>query len=150
MHRLPLLSLAALLGFSSVPGALALPAVTGQIAQMPQPSGMFVAAEHPTQGMAKIVTVNGKRYLEFDSNFKTDPGPDLFVLLHRSSKPERYESGDYISLGDLQKVNGMQRYEIPANVNLSNYQSVVVWCRQFNATFGYAPLSARMQRTQNN
>lgn len=103
-------------------------------------SGNFVASEHPTTGMAQIVTVNGKRYLDFSQSFKTDQGPDLFVLLHRSSTPTAYKAGDYVSLGRLSRVSGSQRYAIPASVDLKNVRSVVIWCRQFNATFGYAKL----------
>lgn len=103
-------------------------------------SGMFVAAEHPTQGMVTIVTETGKRYLVFDRNFQTDEGPDLFVLLHRSATPSNsdYNEEDYVILGALQQVNGTQRYEIPDSVNLKEFNSAVIWCREFNATFGYA------------
>lgn len=104
-------------------------------------SGVFGKAEHPTTGTAKIVMDNGKRYLELNSAFKTDAGPDLYVLLHRSSKPESYDAKSYVSLGRLVKVRGQQRYEIPANVDLKAMRSAVIWCRQFNATFGYASLS---------
>jgi hypothetical protein len=104
-------------------------------------SGQFVAAEHPTQGRAQIVVENGKRYLQLDQAFATDAGPDLFVLLHRESMPQSY-SDTYISLGRLQNIKGEQRYAIPDDVNLDEFQSAVIWCRQFSATFGYAPLSA--------
>jgi hypothetical protein len=102
-------------------------------------SGQFVMGEHPTLGAAQIVTENGKRYLVFDAAFKTDAGPDLFVLLHREKMPRTYDTQSYISLGALQQVSGGQRYEIPAEVDLGTFQSAVIWCRQFNATFGYAP-----------
>jgi hypothetical protein len=114
-------------------------------AMMGQPmtsSGEFVAAEHPTKGAVKIIKENGKQYIEFSDQFKSDSGPDLFVLLHRQAKPDQYKQADYVSLGQLQKVKGSQRYMIPAEAKLSDYQSVVIWCRKFNATFGYAPLMA--------
>jgi len=103
-------------------------------------SGQFVTAEHETQGMAKIVTENGQRYLEFDGAFRSDNGPDLFVLLHRSSSPSSYDSGDFVRLGRLQSTNGKQRYAIPADVSISEFNSAVIWCRAFNVTFGFAPL----------
>jgi hypothetical protein len=103
-------------------------------------SGEFIKSEHPTTGMAQIVIKNGQKYLKFDSNFKSDSGPDLFVILHRQSSPKRYSARDYMSLGRLQKVAGQQMYKIPNGVNVAKYKSVVIWCRQFNATFGYAPL----------
>jgi Electron transfer DM13 len=102
-------------------------------------SGQFVMGEHPTQGSARVVTENGKRYLVLDAAFKTDAGPDLFVLLHREKMPRTYDAQSYLSLGALQQVSGEQRYEIPADVDLETFQSAVIWCRQFSATFGYAP-----------
>jgi hypothetical protein len=105
-------------------------------------SGRFVAAEHPTEGTARIVTENGKRYLVFDQAFMSDEGPDLFVLLHRDQMPQTYDAQNYISLGSLQNVKGEQRYAIPDDVDLANFQSAVIWCRQFNATFGYAPFGS--------
>ncbi|HIK19361.1 MAG TPA: DM13 domain-containing protein [Leptolyngbyaceae cyanobacterium M33_DOE_097] len=111
-------------------------------------SGKFVSGEHPTKGNARIVKKNGQTFVEFDGSFKTDAGPALVVALHRSSnvlagtKPPAYpiKSGDYVVLAPLKKTSGAQSYQIPGNINLANYQSVLVWCQQFNATFGAASL----------
>jgi Electron transfer DM13 len=105
-------------------------------------SGSFVAAEQPTQGMFRIVMANRQRYLVLDQTFKTNNGPDLHVILYRTDAPpiSGLRAQDYIILGRLQKVNGAQRYLIPANVNLANYRAAAIWCRRFNATFGYAKL----------
>lgn len=108
-------------------------------------TGTFVAAEKPTTGTAQIVVENGKRYLVFDSAFKTsDQGPDLHVVLDPANQPPKSYSDTtrYVNLGKLQKFNGEQRYPIPATVNLSQFKSVGIWCRMANATFGYAPLRA--------
>ena len=114
-----------------------------QIAQKIADSGSFKAAEHPTQGTVRVVTEKGKRYLEFDQGFKTDNGPDLYVILHRSDAPpvSGIKKKDYVSIARLQKTSGDQRYLLPDNVNLADFRSVAVWCRKFNATFGYAPLN---------
>jgi len=109
-------------------------------------TGDFVSAEHPTVGSVRIVSENGGRYLEFDSAFTSDQGPDLHVLLDKTGTPPtsyaEAEAGRYVNLGGLQAVNGMQRYPIPDEIQVSNYQSVVIWCRMANATFGYAPLQS--------
>ncbi len=104
--------------------------------------GMFVKAEHPTQGTAKIVSDRGKTFIEFDQKFKTDAGPDLVVILYRRESVPigGLKAADYVTLGKLQKTQGQQRYAVPASVDVSQYQSVAVWCRQFNATFGFAKL----------
>lgn len=108
-------------------------------------SGMFMSAEKPTTGTATIMTENGQRYLVLDAAFSTSElGPDLHVLLDTSeTPPQQYQNvNGFVNLGKLQKYNGMQRYPIPATVNLSNYKSVVIWCQMANATFGYAPLGS--------
>jgi Electron transfer DM13 len=104
-------------------------------------SGQFVTAEHTTEGAARIVTENGKRFLVLDSAFMTDEGPDLLVLLHQEQTPQTYAQ-NYISLGELKNAKGEQRYAIPDGADLDTFRSVVIWCRQFNATFGYAPFAA--------
>ena len=105
-------------------------------------NGDFVAVEHPTQGQASIVREGNNRYLELNADFQTDRGPDLKVILHRAETVNlKLEEGDYISLGALQEFSGNQRYAIPDDIDLSEYNSVAIWCEQFNATFGYAPLT---------
>lgn len=129
------------------------PAPTSVSEQSTQPavvkSGSFASGEHSTQGKVRIMTQNGKSFLELDQEFKTsDMGPDLVVILHRSSdvlgstQAPSYplNSGDYVLLAPLQKFSGAQRYDIPANVNLASYKSAAIWCRKFNATFGAAKL----------
>ncbi|MGK7944626.1 MAG: DM13 domain-containing protein [Microcystaceae cyanobacterium] len=40
----------------------------------------------------------------------------------------------------LESFQGAQRYEIPENVDLDDFESVVIWCRKFNVTFAYSSL----------
>ncbi|MGB3649683.1 MAG: DM13 domain-containing protein [Rivularia sp. (in: cyanobacteria)] len=106
-------------------------------------SGSFVTTEqdHPTNGTAKIVKVNGKRYLEFSKEFTTARGPKVRVVLHRNSTvPVNLQEKDYVTLAALQRFDGAQRYEIPANLNLDDFKSVAIWCEEFNVTFGFASL----------
>ncbi|MDJ0618651.1 MAG: DM13 domain-containing protein [Calothrix sp. MO_192.B10] len=103
--------------------------------------GSFVKQEKSTRGMAKIVSINGKRYLEFDRSFRTGSGPDVKVILHRQSNvPLNIRERDYVTLAPIKSFKGTQRYAIPENINLNQFKSVGIWCQQFNATFGYAPL----------
>ena len=105
-------------------------------------SGNFVSVDHPTQGQVNIIEDNGAKYLEISSNFKTDRGPNLRVILHNSSTVEpKVQPGEYLNLGELQAFQGSQRYQLPQNLDLNEYQSVAIWCEEFNVTFGYATLS---------
>ncbi len=87
-----------------------------------------------------VVRQDGKQYLMLDAAFRSDPGPDLYVLLHREATPKNYAAGDYVNLGKLKQVAGQQMYAIPAGMDVAAYQSAVIWCQKFNATFGFAML----------
>ncbi len=162
-----LLTLSSLLMFGCTEAAsnsetAASPAVSAtpaEVQSQPQPvaaadqiateSGTFVSGEHATEGTASIVMENGQPILKLDQGFKTfEMGPDLVVALHRSddvlgsTKPPAYplEEGDYIVLAPLKSFSGAQSYPIPKEISLKDYKSAVIWCRQFNATFGVALL----------
>ncbi|MEM8809649.1 MAG: DM13 domain-containing protein, partial [Cyanobacteria bacterium P01_G01_bin.38] len=103
-------------------------------------TGSFVTASSDTAGGVSIVEENGKRYLEFDETFSTEEGPDLFVLLHKEATPQSYSPDQFVNLGDLQSISGGQRYEIPEDVSIDDFKSAVIWCREFNVTFGFAAI----------
>jgi hypothetical protein len=112
--------------------------------------GKFVNGEHKIKGMARLIQAeNGRYYLEFDRKFATDKGPDLFVVLHRSedvlgsSSAPNYslEKADYYTVSPLLELKGKQRYILPGDFDPSEFNSVAIWCRQMNVTFGAASLT---------
>ncbi|MBG1245098.1 DM13 domain-containing protein [Nostoc sp. NZL] len=115
-------------------------------------SGTFVSGEHPTEGTVRIVVESEQRFVELQPDFKTsDLGPDLRVVLHRledvigSTTPPDFpiKEQELFLLDRLQSFTGKQRYPIPSWLDLANYQSVVIWCYAFNATFGAAKLNGQ-------
>lgn len=118
--------------------AAANPCAANPCAAASSDTGSFVAVSSDTVGGVSIVEENGKQYLEFDQTFSTDDGPDLFVLLHKEATPQSYSPEQFVNLGDLQSIEGSQRYEIPENISVDDFKSAVIWCRQFNVTFGFA------------
>jgi len=103
-------------------------------------AGDFVSDQSATEGTFRIVTEDGQRYLELEESFTTAEAPDLFVLLHKSEVPGSYEADEYVNLGELQQLSGTQRYAIPDDVEIDEYASAVIWCREFDVTMGYASL----------
>lgn len=76
-------------------------------------------------------------------DFEVGPGPDYYVYLVPKEKVRA--TGDvadtmFIDLGRLRAFKGSQRFEIPAGVDLANYPSVVIWCRQFGVLISPADL----------
>ena len=106
------------------------------------------ATEHETLGRVDLVSDNGQSKLVFDEAFSTSDGPDLVVVLHRSanvvaeSTPPAYplNEADYVVIAPLSSITGTQEYVIPAEIDLSAFESVAIWCQAFNATFGAATL----------
>ena len=107
-------------------------------------TGNFVDRSHPTSGRADVLNDGStQRFLRFE-DFETDNGPDLNVYL--STAGADADTGafddDFIDLGDLKGNIGTQNYEIPADVDLDRYSTVVIWCVRFGVAFGAAEINA--------
>jgi hypothetical protein len=95
-------------------------------------------------GEGRAVVLNDgseQRFLRFE-NFATDNGPDLRVYLSASSAEGDSAAfdDDFVDLGVLKGNIGDQNYEIPVGVDLSVYDTVVVWCVRFSTPFTAADL----------
>jgi hypothetical protein len=100
--------------------------------------GAVRPASHSAGGTARVVKLAaGGRRLTLSDGFEIDPGPKVRVYLATD------ESGTtYRSLGDLKGSRGDQQYEIPANVSLTRYDTVVFWCVPFSVALATAQLEA--------
>lgn len=101
---------------------------------------MGADAFHMGAGSAKVYQLpDSGRVLRFE-NFSVTNGPDLHVLLATGSAvTDRDSLGEYVDLGSLKGNLGDQNYEIPADVDLGMYQSVVIYCVPFHVVFATAP-----------
>ncbi len=107
-------------------------------------SGTFAGVDnfHEGAGTAVILQQGNQSVLRFE-DFRVTNGPDLHVILSKSSDP--IGSGDlgddHIDLGSLKGNVGNQNYELPVDLDLSKYHSVVIYCQPFHVTFAAASLS---------
>jgi len=127
------------------------PVVTGApvVTEPPVPQiatlveGSFIPrGRYSGEGNASVLNDGSEqRFLRFE-NFSTDNGPDLRVYL--SNSDANADGGtfddDFIDLGVLTGNIGDQNYEIPVGVDLSVYDTVVVWCVRFATPFTAADL----------
>ena len=106
--------------------------------------GQFVSLDHGTSGVVRVLDLGARRVVRLE-DLDTSNGPDLFVYL--STNPARGTEAafddDYVNLGRLKGNQGDQNHELPADVDLARFRSVVVWCDRFNSAFGAADLAAR-------
>jgi hypothetical protein len=105
--------------------------------------GQFSGADsfHEGSGQATLFQQGDSSVLRFE-NFSATNGPDLHVLLATGSAPTgSADLGEYIDLGSLKGNMGNQNYDIPAGTDLSQYNSVVIYCKPFHVVFATALLN---------
>jgi hypothetical protein len=96
---------------------------------------------HKGSGKASIYQLpDGSHVLRLEE-FSVTNGPDLRVLLAGHPAPTgRDDLGDYLELGSLKGNMGNQNYDIPADTDLSQFKSVVIYCKPFHVVFSTATL----------
>ncbi len=114
------------------------------------PTGDFTQGDstYRIKGTAKIVTQDKTRTLIL-SDFDVTNGPDLFVYLVAASSTqntevkERATQGRFVQIAALKGNRGNQTYVLPADLDLSEYPVVSIWCRRFSRNFGSALLETK-------
>ena len=73
--------------------------------------------------------------LNYDENFETINGPDLFIYLSKD-----LTNKDFVNLGEIKATKGNVNYEVNSSIDTTQYKNVLVWCRAFGVLFSYAEL----------
>jgi hypothetical protein len=92
-------------------------------------------------GRGRVTVTPRTVFLEGD--FEVGPGPAFHVYL--VPKKEIRRSADvtgsmFVDLGPLRAFKGSQRYAVPSGVDVTQFDSVVVWCREFSVLISPADL----------
>ncbi len=95
---------------------------------------------HFARGQASLIETSPGQYVLRFEDFSVRNGPGLYVYL--SPDADRY-TGNSRQLGKLKATDGSFNYEIPAGTDISQFKSVVIWCKPFGVLFGVAPLIAQ-------
>ncbi len=107
--------------------------------------GEFYNLAHEGEGRAIVYELaDGSRVLRFEG-FRVLNGPDLRVwLVPVDPVPDTVgvEIAGYFNLGPLKGNIGAQNYDLPADLDLGAFKSVVIWCQPFRVPFNAAPLIA--------
>lgn len=104
--------------------------------------GSFIDIDpiHGAEGSATIYELpDGERVLRFE-DFRSKNGPDLHVYLSTEAPTGTFAGlgANEIHLGALKGNVGNQNYDIPADLDLSEYRSVVIYCVPFRVVFSTA------------
>jgi hypothetical protein len=115
----------------------------------PQPAftGLLSGKLHETKGRATVYKAqDGTMSLRL-TDFSTSNGPDVHVVLAEASDPGLKNNVpgtalQSIEVGTLRGNEGNQEYSLPANVDLTRYDTVAIYCERFRAVFGTAKLES--------
>lgn len=103
------------------------------------PSGTFVKKKKKLKGAWEIVERGDKTFIVFADDFRAANGPDLKIFLSPQTVSDvtgKTAVNGAINIGELKATKGTQEYEIPAGVNLSDYNSVLVHCEAYSVLWG--------------
>jgi hypothetical protein len=109
-------------------------------------SGEFQDADrfHKGSGSATIYTMpDGSALLRLE-DFRVTNGPELHLILSPNPDPQSssdVREGDYIDLGKIKGNIGNQNYPLPAGIDPSKFNSVVIYCKPFQVVFSVASLN---------
>ena len=74
--------------------------------------------------------------LQTTSNFSVASAPDLRIYLGNNNN----NINGAIEIATLTMRSGMQSWNIPGTVTITQYRYVIVWCKQFGGVYGVADL----------
>ena len=105
--------------------------------------GSFITIDalHWGEGSATIYALSDRRILRFE-DFRSSLGGDPRVYLARDPQPGSAAQigDDYLDLGRLKGNVGNQHYILLDDVDISVYQSAVVYCKRFETVITSARL----------
>lgn len=95
------------------------------------------------KGDWKIIKADGKHYLELADNFKAKSGPDVKIFLSPSKASSI--TGDNATEGSvfiklITDFEGKAQIELPANIDISQYKSLVFHCEEYSKLWGVSAL----------
>jgi hypothetical protein len=98
-------------------------------------SGNFKGAGgHRASGAVSIVADGGGRRIVIGEDFRLRDAPDPKLAFGKDG----YRRGTIFAA--LEKLDGAQSYVLPADVDLSAYNEIWLWCERFDVPLAVAPL----------
>ncbi len=128
-------------GAPDVPADESMPGATPTVVAQ----GEFVDADlvHKGSGRAILYALpDGGHVVRFE-DFRSTNGPALVVYLAKHESPTRaadVTDGGFVKLGKLKGNVGNQNYRIPDDIDITEFNSVVIWCELFDVLFSPAAL----------
>lgn len=130
--------------FAAVAAIAILGAFSAAIPEPAEAGGEKVVSQGTFEGRSNHITTGGATVLKngagyilvLEEDFSLDGAPAPTIGFGNS--------GRFDKATDFTKLNsktGKQTYQLPANIDPSNYDEVYIWCRDFSVPLGVAKLN---------
>jgi len=132
--RLPAVFLALVVGFFML---ATVPSVEAGVVD----SGAWTKKQYKIKGDWELDVSGEQTIIRFHNNFKTKNGPDLKVFLSKKSIKDvtgRNATQDAVLVAVLKSNKGAQEYVLPANIDINDYDSLLIHCEAFSVLWGGA------------
>lgn len=90
---------------------------------------------HPASGIVKVLPTTSGTIVRYE-DLETLNGPNLHIYLTKDLDAE-----EYVDLGPIKGTRGNINYEVPDDVDISEYRYVMHWCVPFGVLFNYAEIN---------
>lgn len=90
---------------------------------------------HKVSGTVNIVKSDAGYNVQFQSNFKLDGSPGPYLGFGNGEKYVRSTE-----FSKLRKNRGVQTYKIPAKVDISKFDTFIIWCKPYKVPLAVAKL----------
>lgn len=112
---------------------------TATAATVEQNSGTWIKKSKAIKGGWSIEKRGDQHIISFNDKFKTKGGPDLKVFLSPQSidKVTGKNATDGAELvAVLKSTKGSQEYVLPAHIDVSNFNSLLIHCEAYSVLWG--------------
>ena len=101
------------------------------------------APGHKVSGEARVVKGADGSYEVQLSDFVSDAGPDVYIILSKAEHPTldaHVKDSEWVPIGKRLALTGDQSYPVPSSVAIDDFKSVGIWCKRYSVLFGAAAL----------
>jgi len=106
-------------------------------------SGTWIEKSNDIKGSWSIIKNEGQIKIILADGFRTKSAPDLKIFLSKKSTNDVKSSNatkDAVLISKLKSAKGGQEYIVPAQIDLSEYQTIIIHCEEYSVLWGAASI----------
>lgn len=112
-------------------------------AQAGELGGTWTKKSQSISGSWQIVETADGHYLELDDSFKTRRAPDLKLFLSPRAAADvtaQNATSGSVLIAKLDSAKGAQRYKLPADIDIDDFETLVLHCEKYTKLWGVSTL----------